>query len=148
APVSGVVYGLRVFAPRSVLRPADPVLYIVPQDRPLVIASRIDPINIDQVFVGQDVIVRFPAFDARSTPEIKGRVTLISADAFLDESSRQSYYRSEIVLSEDELAKLPDDLVLIPGMPVSAYLRTQDRSPLAYLVKPLADYFSRAFREN
>lgn len=148
APVSGVVYGLQIFAPRSVLRAADPVLYIVPQDRPLVIASRIDPIHIDQVFVGQEVTVRFPAFDARRTPELRGRIVQISADAFVEERSQKSYYRSEIVLSEDELAKLPDDLALIPGMPVDAFLRTKDRSPLAYLIRPLADYFTRAFRES
>jgi hypothetical protein len=38
--------------------------------------------------------------------------------------------------------------VLIPGMPVEAYLRTGDRSAIAYLVKPLANYFNKAFREN
>ncbi|NOX74658.1 MAG: HlyD family efflux transporter periplasmic adaptor subunit, partial [Alphaproteobacteria bacterium] len=55
APASGQVYGLQVYAVRSVIRPAEPLMYIVPQDRPLVIQSRIDPTNIDQVFVGQDV---------------------------------------------------------------------------------------------
>ncbi|MGB2358019.1 MAG: HlyD family type I secretion periplasmic adaptor subunit, partial [Paracoccaceae bacterium] len=50
APVSGIVYGLVVHAPRSVIRPADPVLYLIPQDRPLVIAARIEPIHIDQIF--------------------------------------------------------------------------------------------------
>jgi len=37
--------------------------------------------------------------------------------------------------------------MLIPGMPVEVFLRTADRTPLAYLVKPLSDYFTRAFRE-
>ena len=53
APVSGIVYGMTVFTPRSVLRAADPVLYIIPQDRPLIIAARVEPINIDEIFVGQ-----------------------------------------------------------------------------------------------
>lgn len=148
APVSGIVYGKTVYTPRSVIRPADPVLFLIPQDRPLVIASRVEPIHIDQVFVGQEVTVRFSAFDSRTTPELVGRVTQVSADAFVDEATQGTFYRAEIQLGEDELAKLPDGLTLIPGMPVEAFIRTEDRSPLTYLVKPLTDYFKKAFRES
>ena len=148
APVSGIVYGKQVFTPRSVIRPADAVLYLVPQDRPLVIAARVDPIHIDQIFLNQEVVVRFPAFDSRTTPELFGTVVQISADAFTNEQSQQSFYRAEIHLSEDELNKLPNGLALIPGMPVETFMRTADRSPMAYLVKPLADYFIKAFRES
>jgi HlyD family secretion protein len=147
APVSGIVYDLRVFARRSVIRPADPVLYIIPQDRPLVINARVDPIDIDKLTIGQDVTLRFSALDQRETPELTGTVRLISADAFQDENTRQSYYRAEIVLSEGEQARLPDGTTLLPGMPVEAFIRTEERTPLAYLVKPLTDYFTKAFRE-
>ncbi len=148
APLSGIVYGMQFFAPRSVIRPADPVLYLVPQDRPLVIAAKVQPTNIDQVFIGQEVTLRFSTFDSRTTPELKGRVMKISADAFTDERTQASFYRSEIALLDGEIDKLPPDATLIPGMPVQAFIRTNDRTPLAYLVKPLADYFARAFREN
>ena len=148
APVSGIVYGKRVFAPRSVVQSADPLLFLIPQDRPLVIASQVPPIHIDQIFVGQEVLLRFSAFDQRRTPELTGRVVQISADAFQDESTQVSYYRAEIVLSEDQQARLPADMTLVPGMPVEAFIRTDDRTPLAYLIKPLADYFAKAFRES
>lgn len=148
APAGGVVYGLQVFAPRSVIRPADPVLFIVPQDRPLVIAARVDPIHIDQISVGQEVTLRFSALDQRTTPELTGTVNLISADAFTDENQGVSYYRAEIILSEGEQAKLPQGVTLIPGMPVEAFIRTADRTPIAYLVKPFTDYFAKAFREG
>lgn len=147
APLSGIVYDLRVFARRSVIRPADPVLYIIPQDRPLVINARVEPIDIDKLTIGQDVTLRFSALDQRETPELTGTVKLISADAFQDENTQQSYYRAEIVLSEGEEARLPADTTLLPGMPVEAFIRTEDRTPLAYLVKPLTDYFTKAFRE-
>ena len=147
APVAGIVYDLRVFARRSVIRPADPVLYIIPQDRPLVINARVEPIDIDKLSIGQDVTLRFSALDQRATPELTGSVKLISADAFEDEATRQSYYRAEIFLGEGEQAKLPEDATLLPGMPVEAFIRTEDRTPLAYLVKPLTDYFTKAFRE-
>ncbi|MCA0963478.1 HlyD family type I secretion periplasmic adaptor subunit [Salipiger bermudensis] len=148
APVAGVVYGMTVFAPRSVIRAADPVLYLVPQDRPLVIAAQIEPIHIDQTHVGQEVTLRFSALDQRTTPELFGTVTQISADAFTNEETSASYYRAEIILNEGEADKLPEGSTLIPGMPVEAFLRTADRTPLAYLVKPFTDYFSKAFRES
>ncbi|PYC47046.1 HlyD family type I secretion periplasmic adaptor subunit [Litorivita pollutaquae] len=147
SPVSGVVYGLTVFAERSVIRAADPLMYIVPQDRPLVVQAQIEPIHIDQIFVGQDVTLRISALDQRTTPELMGRVVHISADAFQDDATRQSYYRAEIVISEGEQAKLPAGSPLIPGMPVEAFIRTADRTPIAYLVKPFTDYFTKAFRE-
>jgi HlyD family secretion protein len=148
APVSGVVYGMTVFTPRSVIRPADPVLYLVPQDRPLVIAAQVEPIHIDQLFLDQEVSLRFSALDQRRTPELFGRVVQISADAFEDEASRVRYYRAEIVLGAGEIDRLPAGTALIPGMPVEAFIRTEDRTPLAYLVKPFTDYFAKAFRES
>lgn len=148
APVSGIVYGLTVFAPRSVIRPAEPILFLVPQDRPLVIASQVEPIHRDQIFVGQEVTVRFSAFDQRTTPELKGKVVQVSADIFQDEATRYSYYRAEIALLDGEADKLPEDAKLTPGMPAETYMRTNDRSPIAFLIKPLADYFIKAFKES
>ncbi|WP_342077982.1 HlyD family type I secretion periplasmic adaptor subunit [Yoonia sp. SS1-5] len=148
APVSGIVYGLQVFAEQSVIRPADPVLYLIPQDRPLVIATQVQIVDIDQIHLGQEVTLRFSAFDQRRTPELKGAVTLISADAFQNENSGLSYYRAEVQLNEGEVGRLPQDMTLIPGMPVEAFVRTADRTPMGYLLKPLADYFAKAFRES
>lgn len=148
APVSGVVYGLQVFALRSVIRAADPVMFLVPQDRPLVITSRVLPTDIDQIYVGQEVALRFSAFDQRTTPELYGHVVTVSADAFQDDQSQLSYYRAEILLNDGEAERLPAGMTMIPGMPVEAFLRTNERSPMSYLMKPVADYFAKAFRES
>ncbi len=148
APVSGVVYGMQVFAPRSVVQAAEPVLYIIPQDRPLIITSRIEVRDIDQVYVGQPVSLRFSAFDQRRTPELAGHIVQLSADAFTDDTDNASFYRAQIVLDPGEAARLPGSMTLIPGMPVEAFLTTEERSPADYLLKPLADYFAKAFREG
>lgn len=147
APVAGIVLGLSVTTPRAVVRPADPVLYIVPQDRPLVIAAQIPPIHVDQVHVGQPVELVFSAFSSRTTPHLKGKVSVVSADAFTDQATQASYYRAEILLDEGEIARL-DGQELMPGMPVDAFIQTEARTPMAYLLKPFTDYFSRAFRES
>jgi HlyD family secretion protein len=73
---------------------------------------------------------------------------LISPDAFEDDALGVTYYRTEIALDLGEISKLNEGDTLIPGMPVEAFIRTADRSPIAYLIKPLADYFNRAFRES
>ena len=148
APVSGVVLSLNVFAERAVIRPAEPVLYIVPQDRPLLITARLTPIHVDEVYPGQKVVVRFAALDSRTTPELFGHVVTISPDVLVDDNTGARYYKVEIRLNDGEMDKLPEGLSLVPGMPADAFIRTSDRTPLAYLVKPLADYFNKAFREN
>jgi HlyD family secretion protein len=147
APVSGIVYGKIVHALRSVVRAAEPIMYIVPQDTPLVISSRIEIIHIDQVHAGQTASLHFSAFDQRTTPVIYGSVVKVSADVFTDERTGMSYYTAEIIPNEGEAEKL-GNLKLIPGMPVDSFIATGERTPLNYLVKPFTDYFNKAFREN
>ena len=71
APVAGRVHGLQITTPRAVLRPAEPLLQIVPDDRPLILSVRIMPGDIDQVFVGQQASVLFPAFSLRNTADLR-----------------------------------------------------------------------------
>lgn len=148
APLPGVIHEMQVYAEREVIQPAQPLLYIVPQNQRLLIAAQIEPIHVDEVHPGQEVTLRIAAFDSRNTPELTGRVQVISPDSITDEKTGVSYYRVRIELLEGEVEKLPEGTVLIPGMPVDAYLRTADRSPLAYLVQPFSDYFKKAFREG
>lgn len=147
APTSGLVLGLSVTTPQSVVRPADTLMYIVPQDRPLLVAARVSVTHIDEVKVGKDVRLVFSSLPSRTTPELHGTVVLISADALVDERSGISYYRAEISIDARSLAEL-SDTGIIPGMPVESYIRTEDRSPLSYLLKPFTDYFRQALRET
>lgn len=147
APVAGTVHGLAVSGPGAVIRAADPLLSIVPSGRPLTVTVRISATDIDSVRGGQTARLRLPALDTRSTPELTGRVLSVSADAFTDENTGASYYRGEILPDPGEMAGLGDQS-LIPGMPVEAYLTTAERTPMAYLLKPLTDQISRTFREE
>ena len=148
APVAGVVYDLKVYGAQSVIRPADPLLFLVPQDRPLVIEAQIPPINVNEVHAPLQVVLRFPAFDMRQTPDLIGTVTRVSPDAFTDAQNGRSYYRAEIELPKSELAKLPKGEVLLPGMPVDSFIRTGEHTPLRYLLEPLTRYFRTALRDD
>ena len=129
------------------LRPAEPVLYLIPQDSALVIEARVPIVNIDEVHVGQPVRLHFPGFSAGGTPDLQGMVVVISADAMTEDISRAAYYRVKIALEPGETDRLRG-AKLVPGMPAEAYILTADRTPLAYLTKPFTDYFRRAFRET
>ncbi len=147
APRDGEVLGMTVFAVRAVVRPAEPILYIVPSQEALIVESRVPTVDVDKVYPGQPARLRFSAFSARTTPEIPGTVRRISADALTDERTGMSYYTADIDISAEGLAQL-DGLTLVPGMPVEVYIQTGERSPLSYLLQPLTDYFNRSMRES
>lgn len=147
APVAGRIHSLTIFGDGAVLRPADPFAYLIPEGRPLVISARIPAIDIDQVFTGQAVTLVFPAFNRNELPEITGEVIQVSADAFVDEATGVSFYLAEITLPEDQAALL-GARALVPGMPVDAFIQTEARSPMTYILEPFMAYFDRALRES
>ena len=147
APRAGIVYDLKVHALKSVIRPADPVMFIVPVDTGMVVEVRVNPIDIDSVFLGQDATMRFSAFSSRTTPELKGTVVNKSADSFTDENTGERFFKVDVKPKEGELAKL-EDKELVAGMPVEAFIQTGRRTPLNYIVKPMTDYINRAWREQ
>ncbi len=155
APRAGVIYDKRVFAIKSVIRPADPIMFVVPTDTGLVIEVRVEPIDVDDVFLGQEAAVRFTALNARTTPELTGFVKKISADAFTDEATGAQFYKVEVELAPGEMAKfdeveeeLGEEIELVAGMPVEAHIRTGEQTPFTYMVKPMMDYIDRSLKEN
>ncbi|RBO53059.1 HlyD family type I secretion periplasmic adaptor subunit [Rhodovulum sp. BSW8] len=147
SPVDGVVFGSKVFALGSVVQAAEPMLYVVPGGQALLVSAKVETTDIDEVFPGQPVSLKFTTFDSRTTPNVSGTVLRVSADALTDEATRETYYEVVIQPDIDEMAALPN-IELVPGMPVESFIRTRDRSPLSYLLHPLAVYFERAFRET
>ena len=147
APVDGTIFGSRIFALGAVIRPADPVMYVVPGKQPLEIAARIAPTDVDQVYPGQEVSLTLTAFNMRTTPTVAGELVRVSADAVADDATGETYFEAVIVPDQAEMAAL-EDIALRPGMPVEAFLRTEARRPIDYLTQPLSVYFSRALREE
>ena len=147
APASGIVLGLQVSTLQSVIRPAEILMYLVPQDQPLLVAARVPVMQVDDVYEGQDVRLVFTSLPSRTTPHLQGTLTNISADAFTDERSGLTYYRAEIAVAPGTLQNL-GNVKLLPGMPVSVFIQTEARTPLSYLLKPFTDYFQSAFRET
>lgn len=147
APNGGRIHEMQFTTIGGVVPPGGLILKIIPLDEGLGLRTRVDPSSIDQIYTGQPAKVRFPAFNQRTTPELAGSVRNVSATTSLDEVTGQTYYSVEIAVPDQELARL-ENLDLLPGMPVEAYLTTTDRTVLSYLTKPLTDQLNQAFREE
>jgi HlyD family secretion protein len=147
APRSGIVHELAVHTEGGVIGPGDTVMGIVPDEDERAIEVRLSPTDIDQVSIGQKVILRFPAFNQRTTPEVNGQISLVAADLTRDQQSGQSYYTARVSVTEEDLKKL-GNLQLVAGMPVESFIQTGERTALSYLTKPLTDQVARAFKEE
>jgi HlyD family secretion protein len=147
APQAGVVHELAVHTLGGVVSPGDTLMVIVPEADRLIVEAKVPPMAIDQIRVGQAAGLRFTSFNQRTTPEIEGRITTVSADTSTNERTAEAYYDIRIEIADRELARLRADRI-VPGMPVEVFLRTGERSVLSYLSKPLADQLARTFRER
>ncbi|OED47234.1 hypothetical protein AB838_16575 [Rhodobacteraceae bacterium (ex Bugula neritina AB1)] len=148
APVSGVVYGQQVNGFEAVITRAEPIMYLVPQDRQLVVIARLRPADRDQVQKGQSVSLKFTGLDQRATKDISGHVAIVSADTLSLQGTFEMYFEVEIWLDEGELSNLPTGAELTPGMEAEVFIKTRPQTLLAYLVQPFTDYLGRAFRER
>lgn len=146
APKSGIIHQLSVHTIGGVVAPGDPVLIIVPQNSEMIFAARVNPEDIDQVYKGQLANVRLSAFDQRTTPEVTGLVTLVSADATQDQPGTPPYYKVHIELPKDQLERIKDKQ-LVPGMNAEAFIQTKQRLVFEYLLQPLTDQIRRTMRE-
>ena len=100
APIAGEVVGMQVFALREVVRPGEPILRLVPQAAGLVVLARLQPIYVDQVYPGQETVLRFSPFPSRTTPRFEGRIVRVAADATRDERTGMSWHEVEVEMGE------------------------------------------------
>jgi HlyD family secretion protein len=147
APQNGIVFQSTANTVGGVVAAGDPIMLIVPESDNLTVEVKVDPKDIDQIQLGQTVVLRFTAFNVRTTPEINGTVSRIAADTSTDQRTGQSYFLVRIAMPAQELKSL-GDVKLTPGMPVEAFIETGQRTMMSYLIKPLHDQLMRAFREK
>lgn len=146
APIGGAVMGLKVNSDGAVVRPAEPLLDIVPEET-LVVDLRISPLDIARVHVGAPIELRFPSFPQRNMPPVHAELAWISPDAEVEQRSGTPFYTGRVLLEEAALAQLPGGRV-VPGMPVEASIVTGERTMMEYLLKPILDSFRKSFVER
>jgi HlyD family secretion protein len=151
APATGQVVGLQVFTIGGVVSAGQKLMDIVPDGRELVIQAQLNPTDADDAYTGQTAQIRFVSVHNRTLPLFTGRVRTVSADSFTDEKTGRSYFRTEIVVPEDELRKVRSVLgrgELRPGLPVEAVMTVRKRTALQYLLEPLTGALWRSGHED
>ncbi|MCZ8036339.1 MAG: HlyD family type I secretion periplasmic adaptor subunit [Novosphingobium sp.] len=147
APSAGFVHQLAVHTVGGVITPAEPAMLIVPAEDALQVEARINPPDIDQVALGQPAQIKLHAFNQRTTPELAGTVSRISADTSRDQQTGAIFYTIRVSVSAAELARLAPNRIAA-GMQADVFVKTEDRTPLEFIVKPLKDQIAKAFRER
>lgn len=147
APIDGTVFQLSVHTVGGVIMAGEVIMLVVPATDSLEVETKVQPQDIDQIRIGQPAALRFTAFNMRTTPELNGQVSRVSADVSEDQKTGVRYFTVRIAVPPEELAKL-GNFKIISGMPVEAFIHTNSRTVISYLVRPLTDQLQRAFREK
>jgi HlyD family type I secretion membrane fusion protein len=157
APVRGIVVKLNQYTPGGVIAPGGVILELLPVNDELIIEARVNPTEISHVKDGQRALVRLTALNQRLTPMIESRVIYVSADIVADHSARRANepdtarHDSFIVrvrLDERDMHEKVENFQPAPGMPADIFIETGQRTFFNYLIRPVLDSFSRAFRER
>ncbi len=146
SPLAGTVHDLTIHTIGGVISAGEVVMQVVPREDVLIVEAQVQPIDVDQLTPNQLATVRLPSFDQRTTPELKARVKTISPDLLEDPKSGLSFYMAELTIPEAELSKLGSKR-LVPGMPVEAFMQTDSRTVISYIMKPMVDQIAHAMRE-
>jgi HlyD family secretion protein len=147
SPQDGIVHELAVHTIGGVVAPGETVMQIVPSNDSLVVEARILPADIDQVHPGQDAVLRFSAFNQRTTPEVFAKVETVAADLVTNPQTGEAWYSIRTRIRAEEMAML-GNLTLLSGMPVEVFVKTGERTAMSYLLKPLSDQLARAMTED
>lgn len=147
APVAGKVVDLKVHSPGGVVKPGEPLMDIVPENTPLIVETQVPVNKITEVYAGQEALVQLDAFDTRLVPHIPARVTYVSADRLEQQTpgGAMPYYLCHVEIDPAALRK--ENAYLSPGMPVTVFITTKQRSVLFYIMEPLLKSWDRALRD-
>ena len=146
APTTGAVNQLSVHTIGGVIKAGETIMEIVPDTDDLQIEAHVQPKDIDHVKTGQTAFVRLTAFNQRTTPQLNGTVSYVSADTGHDQQTNAPSYTVRVLLPEEERRRL-NGQQLVPGMPAEVFVQTGGRSMMNYLFEPISDQMRRAFVE-
>jgi len=138
---------MQLAAGRRVINAGEALMLVVSGAGELSIEVRVLPQDIDQLRPGLEAVLRLSAFNQRTTPELKGKVSLIAADLVTDQRSGVQYYPVRVAFAEGERERL-GDFKLVPGTPVEGLIQTGYRTVFYCLTKPITDNMAKAFRKG
>jgi len=158
SPVRGIVVKKNFHTAGGVVSSGAVILELLPIGEERIIEAHVNPKDISHVSVGQEALVRLSALNQRITPMVGANVIYVSADALAQQLQVKTEARPEtdtrrdyvvrVRLDPDDILKRVPEFVPTPGMPADVYIKTGERTFFEYIMKPVFDSFSRAFRET
>lgn len=151
APVAGIVKYLRVTTIGGVLRAGDELMQISPTEDDMVVEIKVNPVDIGQLHPGLTATIKLDAFDYSIFGALSGALTYISSDTLTEQDGlgqSRMYYRASVRIDPQRINVKLAQVPLKPGMTASVDIRTDSRSVLQYLLKPLFKAFSGALIER
>lgn len=160
SPVRGIVVKKNFHTPGGVVSPGAVILELLPIGDERIIEAHVNPKDISHVSIGQEALVRLSALNQRITPMVAASVIYVSADALAaeqvqvktetrsDGDTRREFYVVRVRLDQDDILRRMPEFIPTPGMPADVYIKTGERTFFEYIMKPVLDSFSRAFRET
>lgn len=147
APTDGIVMNLHQQTIGGVLAPGEPLLDIVPENKPLLAEVHISPRDVDKVRVGMPSKVYMSGFSQRTTKPLLGTVAYVSPSSMEDRGTgAPRYYLAQISIPPTQWQTLGKAKV-VPGMPVQALIVAGDRPIVDTLFDPLIAGFRSAFTD-
>jgi len=139
SPVRGIVKDIEVNTLGGVVQPGGQVMKIVPMDERLLIETRIAPRDIAFIHPDQAAKVKISAYDYSVYGGLDGKVVGISPDTLQDEVKPEIYYYRVFIRTEQDSLKnkAGKHFAIVPGMIATVDIRTDEKTILDYLIKPL-----------
>ena len=147
SPIDGVVNRLNYVTADAYVNTGDILLELVPTGSDLMVEARLDPKDIAEITIGNDVKISLTAFDPTRYGRIDGKVKNISADAISDGNSNQQYYVVDISLDSKLFEDNGDEVTVLPGMVASIDVLSGKRTVLDYFWQPMARLKETALRD-
>lgn len=147
APQDGVIQQLQIHTLGGVVKPADPLMVLVPRGGELIVEVQL--LNRDAGFVheGQPVEVKLEAFPFTRYGVVHGVVEHVSRDAIEDEK-QGLVYAAMIRLKDPWITVEGRRVAITPGMAATAEIKTGRRRIISYLLSPLARRVLEGGRER
>jgi adhesin transport system membrane fusion protein len=147
SPVDGVINRLNYVTADAYVSTGDVLLEIVPTGSDLIVETRIDPKDIAEIIIGQDVKISLTAYDPSKYGRIDGRVASISADALSDNQTGQQYYLVDVSIGGTLYEDDGSEVTILPGMVASIDVLSGKRTVLDYFWQPIAKTKDKALRD-
>lgn len=153
SPVRGTVNKIYINTVGRVVGSGENIMEIVPLDDTLVVEAKIRPSDIAFIHPGQDVTVKFTAYDFAIYGGLSGKVEKIGVDTIEDKDEYgrpERFYQIKVRTQKTSLGKgrSGDELRIIPGMVAEVDVLTGRKTVLTYLLKPVNRARERALRER